>query len=53
MSKNKRLKIELIINVILLVVSAMALDSESIIPVIGCALSVSWLFLFTMANIRG
>jgi len=53
MSKNKKLKIKLIFNIVLLVLGGMALDSESVIPLIICGVAATWLLLFTIANTRG
>lgn len=53
MSKNKILKIKLAINVVICLLSIMALDSESLIPLIICGISATWLLLFTIANTRG
>jgi hypothetical protein len=51
--KNKLLKIRAIIVLGLFFLSAMALDSKSIIPLIVFCLTTIWLFLFTIANTRG
>lgn len=50
--KNKILIGLLKINVLLAILSACALDSESIIPMIVCGVSVAYIALFTIANTR-
>ena len=53
MSKNRKIKIKLAINVIVCLLSAMFLDGESIIPLIICGISAAWLLLFAIANSTG
>jgi hypothetical protein len=53
MSKNEKLIIKVIINVVICLLGAMMLDSESIIPMIICGISATWLLLFAIANTRG
>ena len=53
MSKNRKIKIKLAINVVLCLLSAMFLDCESYIPLIICGVSATWLLLFAIANTRG
>lgn len=53
MSKNRKIKIKLAINVVICLLGAMMLDSESIIPMIICGISATWLLLFAIANTRG
>jgi hypothetical protein len=53
MSKNRKIKIKLAINVVICLLSVMALDSESVLPLIICGISATWLLLFTIANTRG
>lgn len=53
MRKNKIIKIKLVINTVLCLLSIMAIDSKSIIPLIICGISATWLLLFTIANTRG
>lgn len=48
--KNKVLKTLAGVNVISLVLSGMALDSTSNIPLIICSINILFLFLFTLAN---
>jgi len=49
-TKNKILKTLAGVNVISLVLSGMALDSTSYIPLIICSTNILFLFLFTLAN---
>ena len=51
--KNKILKGSLYITVILEIISACALDSESIIPMIVCDICTAYLVLLVAANVRG
>lgn len=51
--KNRILKWLTIINFISALMMACAVDSESLIPVIVLAVNVSYLFLFTIANMTG
>ena len=53
MEKNKKLKVKFTFFISLFLLAAMALDSESIIPIILCSISAIWLLLFTIANTRG
>ena len=53
MNKNRKIKIKLIINVVICLLGAMMLDSESIIPLIICGISAAWLLLFAIANSTG
>lgn len=53
MGRNRKIKIKLAINVVIFLLSAMALDSESVLPLIICGISATWLLLFTIANTRG
>ena len=51
--KNKILKGSLYIALILEFISACALDSESIIPIVVCGICTSYLVLLVAANVRG
>ena len=51
--KNKILKWVTIANIISAFFMICALDSETIIPVIVLGLNISYLFVFTMANMTG
>ena len=53
MSKNRKIKIKLARNVVICLLGAMMLDSESIIPLIICGISGAWLLLFAIANSTG
>jgi hypothetical protein len=53
MRKNKIIKIKLVINTVLCLLSIMAIDSNNVIPLIICGISATWLLLFTIANTRG
>lgn len=49
-TKNKILKALVVINVISMILTGMALDSPSYIPMIICGVNILFLFLFTLAN---
>lgn len=51
--KNKVLKWAAIANIVLLILSGMALDSNSVIPIVVCGVALTYLTLFIMANTRG
>lgn len=49
---NKRVKVTAVIMAIIALVSGMALDSGSWLPVITLGISLVWLYLFMIANCR-
>ena len=49
--KNKILKAVTVLAVIVALISAMCVDSESWIPTVILGISVGWLALFTIANV--
>ena len=51
--KNKILKGSLYVAITLEILSACALDSESILPLIICGISTAYLTLLVAANLRG
>lgn len=50
--KNKILKGLLKVSVILATLSACAVDSESYIPIVVCAISLGYIALFVIANTK-
>lgn len=51
--KDKALVALLVVNVIVFLVSAMCIDSMSLIPTFVCLCSVTYIAAFTYANTRG
>lgn len=53
MKRNRIIKTKLAIVVSLFLLSIMAIDSDSIVPMIISGLCLVWLILFMIANTRG
>lgn len=47
------LRISIVVNIVVFVLSACCVDSESLVPTIICFISSAWLLLILFANTRG